>query len=695
MLRPQESMRPTGELPDSAPLNLLEVTQNRATVPWSRDLPVPCDTPAHAALLSTGQTEQTGTTNGFRARRKHSESSPHPTERFHPAPAGLGLIAARETYARDGIAAIYLEAAPQKYVVKPAESVKDIAARHLGRAATQDQIEAHEREIRALNGIEANKNAKPGEMLILPGHDLQGNAIFKDTFGTTFSIMPDGRVKCSYKDGTGYIRSYTSKDEKVDEHFGSKPEHNFTVKFKSDGTFERTGGFTPSIKDLHTEKAKLEHLADKHIVRPTERKHFKEAMAAFERRASFQHISKEDIAETYAQISRVLTVDSNDPFERRHVRTAIGIMDAAALPTMSDQGGKNTCNVTTIENRLFTRQPAEAARVVADILTTGKHVAQDGTTVFIDKESLLARGEEALNKPPGTNTRSYASQLFQVAAVNIAHVRNNEDGAPPGENRYEQRASTDNYNDDTGERLFDYRKGSAREKAREPGLSDNEIYDTYNALSGKNEKDFFLDNKNGNGPGASRTNLFSSQKELEDKLKDLKDKGQFPLIIGVYTSNKPFGSDSDAPAKDMLDDGHVVLITDYDEKTHKVAIDNQWGNANDFACTTNGDTRIGVDTLYKSTLHKPANEWLDQTQSRKDKLTHAEYLRRLGTIIGAYEGMWNIQSKADNEYGPLDTADRDRARQRFNTIMLNLPPYDRRVVKRRLEQVKKHFERNS
>jgi hypothetical protein len=72
-------------------------------------------------------------------------------------------------------------------------------------------------------------------------------------------------------------------------------------------------------------------------------------------------------------LAHILELKGNVPLsQRERVRLVNGAMANAAEPTSNDQGKYSTCQITTIENRLYAKEPS----TVTDILS---QVASEGT----------------------------------------------------------------------------------------------------------------------------------------------------------------------------------------------------------------------------------------------------------------------------------------------------------------------------
>ena len=350
--------------------------------------------------------------------------------------------------------------------------------------------------------------------------------------------------------------------------------------------------------DVATEHQHLSDWADKNLHEP-ELSKYKKDMADFEDRAKRDGLSQDEILKTYQQIERINAGTGDKPLsqlERQHISQEV--MHQAAVPTDISQGYHNTCNVTSIECRTYTRDPAAAAKLVADVALTGEYHAPDGTVVKINP----AAHDQSKTWPPVDGQRTHASELFEVTAVNIHYAQENAKNGT--DIRYEQQDPKPGDNADTGERLMDYSKhppknvtegggwfGWGGTEVHSPDLTDKAITDVSNTITGKNEKDVLLQAWGTTDGGVTAVH---SEDELKAKLKELKDQHKLPVVIFVDTNNEPFYSDSGRGAAGGSGGPHVVTITDYDEKTGQVCVDNQWNSAVDHG----KNNPINVHDLY-------------------------------------------------------------------------------------------------
>jgi LysM repeat protein len=595
-------------------------------------------------------------------------------------------------------AQIQLKVKPSTYTAKPGDSLERIAEKHLGPAATKEQIAEHVDEIARYNQISKTKEQKlgfhvlqPGEQVRLPGHEKEGGTVFTDSQNTRFTYTTDGKTKIEFKDGTSYIRTPDAEGGHTDVHSGPKPEDRFEIKVRKDGSVENSTGAEKTKPELAAEREKLDHIADSTIGLTKERTQFKEDMKAFEQRAQEQHFDADEVAKTYNEISRVLEAKGTHPMDdRKRVRVALGIMAIAAEPTSNDQGAHNTCNVTVIENRLFTRQPSSAAKLIAGIATTGKYVAADGTTVNLDRNSFSTHGEEANNAPRGTNARNYASQLFDVAAVNLILVKHNEATIPPGDLRYSQERP--NNLQDSGERVRDFSTNPSKVIADDPTEAAlfNGMIDINSMITGRFEPEAFMSHKDSITPLDNTVTSFDTKEEFETKLAAAKESGSFPIVLGVHADNPPFfNTESHRPlhVDQVLTDGHVVLVTGYDPVKHTVTYDNQWGNSQDHR----DDKPVSIDDMFKATKRVSASEWLDRIEQRHSTMTEKQYADDIDSIVKNYTTLWGIQKKGILA-GSVDEQDQSAAIDKVHTMLKSINPARANLIRKQLKDFLEHQE---
>lgn len=179
------------------------------------------------------------------------------------------------------------------------------------------------------------------------------------------------------------------------------------------------GRYADSLQQS-ADKARLTEAA-RAKMSPAQFESFKESMEAFEIRMKG---NPAEINKTYKQIERLLNPPGGKslPNSKQMTNLAADVMHHSANPRSIQQDLKNTCALAALEARMYTRHPSEAARMVADVATTGGYTTTDGSThVAMDKGSVATYPDFWRNKTPGQEyeSRSHASQIFQVTASNL------------------------------------------------------------------------------------------------------------------------------------------------------------------------------------------------------------------------------------------------------------------------------------
>jgi hypothetical protein len=353
---------------------------------------------------------------------------------------------------------------------------------------------------------------------------------------------------------------------------------------------------------------------------PEQQERFRKNVEDFEKRAASANppLKPEEVAKTLHEIN--LLVDTPDqpgqPLNKaERINVADQVLQHAAHPTSIDQGKNNTCNVTTVESRMFTREPSKAAEMIRALAIDGEYETngKPPLTVKLDREKLKAGSEES-NNPPKDGQRSHASKIFQEGAIAISHERHgvkvrDDNGKvvaeyPPGSVDYrkgEPQAGAKPPND-TGEQLIDKKTGQPIKDANgneihAPALDDDHIVDTYNDISGAEppERGVYLVNDKYVAGEGKHVERIKSEEELKKKLEEAKGPpSKFPIVVGVNTGQEPFFTDSEGGDAGGSGGGHVVTITDYDPKTGEVKIDNQWGRSSDHS--------ISVHDLHRAMM---------------------------------------------------------------------------------------------
>ncbi len=625
---------------------------------------------------------------------------------------------------------------PETRSAQAGDTVEKLAKEKLGNDASKEEIQKYIKEIEQVNGLKKGDPLPEGKRLSLPGHTSDGGFVTLDETGRTrHTVWPDGRDKVEDTFTGKWVLKKPSRYGQYEEHGGSKrPEENFVLVKENNGRYRLAESINespfdrvrPPIELLNADNRPigsqaLMELAEKKIKDPEQLAQFRADMLRYEKTLEGKDLGAIEGAAVYDQIRRLLEHEGDQPTKAAdRVVLAQQVMRQIATPSCVDQGNHPTCNVATVESRTYKRNPQAAAQLVADVATTGKYRASDGTEVEIGATSLRPDAQASVNPPPD-GARSYASQLFQITAANIAWEQQNARSDPPGKIRYEQYRPGEkdgvgntvlSYPEDSGERVIDYSKSPPQEvsdpegqAARSPNLRADQIVDVSNAISGEPRFEHVLFNheKNLIGDGKGVT-VVNSEAQFEQKLIEAVEKGQLPVLVNVDTTCEPFWTDSGGGTAGGSGGTHLVTITGYEAgPPARVSVDGQWGSANDHA----GNRSIAVHDLYMSMRNPKASpevvpELRKEVESRRainsvDTIKEFELLRletnqkvkgkeapaadydaELGRLMVEVEKKWK------NQGTEADPIEQERTRRAFMGMLKRLPADRQDAVLERL-----------
>lgn len=551
-----------------------------------------------------------------------SDSTVHPQ-----APAGFHLPG--EVINRD--------VEPGRHQWHRGERVEDIAREHLGPGATDEQVAAYTREINHANRLDRGRHLRDGMSLNLPGHTADGGVLRTDDHGNRQTVWADGTVREQHSDGSGVVRRTMSDGSTTEHHWGTRPSDNYELQRTADGHYrvadagEQPHDVADPSSDVRIQRARVEAAFDRDLQGTgDDTTRAREAMRQFEERARRDGLSDQEVAHTYEQVARMMEHHGDQPttdVDRRMI--AEQVLTQAANPQGIDQGNHETCAAAALESRMYTRSPSDAARLVADVSTTGQYTTHDTPprTITVPPGSLRPGDEEMIN-PPIDGQRSHASQIFQVTAINIAL-----DARSGGQQSYEQhppRPQTAGQPPDTGERVID-RSTTPPTTTPFTGLQTGDIQVAGEAITGRHEQPYVIEYDRNS---ATNTAHFHTEQEMNDRLREARDQGRMPVVLWVDSSNEPFRTDSGGGVAGGSGRGHFVTITDYDPgPPARAAVDNQWGDSVDHR---SGDSRVSVHDLYQASIERNTTdrrealrrdvEW-DRAHHTEDGFKELEYLR--------------------------------------------------------------------
>jgi len=397
---------------------------------------------------------------------------------------------------------------------------------------------------------------------------------------------------------------------------------------------------------------------------------------AFKERAKHQDppLSDQEVEKTLIAVEKILEPKGDWPTkESDRIKVAEQVLHHAADPTSINQGEAGCCQVTAAESRLFAKNPSAAADMIAQVAVTGRYMTHGDPPMFIkvDLDSLKLQGNpptSSLDGQPKDTDRSYATQIFQVTAVNIAwatetnltddfnqQVKDSQgNGFSKGAIHYEQGPPGSPQGrppippGDTGERLIDYSK-TPHEPIKDsrgfylsaPELDDRKITDITNQITGAKppETEVVINNsRNVSDQGSLNTNgtTVNTEQDLKTELKKLHDEHKLPVVIRVDAGNEPFWSDSHGATAGGSGGAHFVTITDVtvdkNGDVKDVNMVNQWGkdsnhqmSAHDLFLATR-PLKENIADLEKE-KHKDPTKALELARLKHDtnQMTDAQY----------------------------------------------------------------------
>ena len=367
--------------------------------------------------------------------------------------------------------------------------------------------------------------------------------------------------------------------------------------------------------DLREKRERLEKLANEKISDPENRERFFKDMKTFENR-----LSKADwmspaetlkqMGDTYESLSKLFSADSDvldklppsgvkpnttNPDNYR-TQAAEQIMHQAADPTRIDQGRQATCPTAALQIRQFTRTPAHAARLISDVMLTGKYKATAGgksvdllkhpVNLYPDDEAQKYnfKGKETEylavdHKMHGDPSRSYASQLYDVAATNlITEGKGFEYVQDPKD-------SDSSYALKIGSREHIAWKSAI---SRQISVRDSELVKLNEWITGTRESGFVIRSSTLNAGEAkdpelrkfydfserdSGVNNMYSTDDLPKQLKEIRNKKLWPPIASINTEAPPISKVNGGP--------HDLVIHDVSPDGKHLGYDNTWGMKKD------------------------------------------------------------------------------------------------------------------
>lgn len=360
----------------------------------------------------------------------------------------------------------------------------------------------------------------------------------------------------------------------------------------------------------------------------------------FEQRAKKDKLSGQEFSTTLANVAHFLRRGPAEGVSENDLpKLSVQCLRQAANPRLTDQGNNNTCNVTTIEGRLYSVHPSDAIRMVADLATKGKFKTHDGLVSL--KPDQLAPDEQAKrslvdaslkNFDPGA--RPYSSQLFQLGAVNAYWQQANRapDGqyAERGEIEYRLHATDPTKPASRVESIVINRPGQEPrilslngEAIRGPSLGLSEMLRVERTLTGRVERSQRMVDVYSTKESTSDVFRPDSVEDLKANLAKMKAEGRFPMTLGMDIRQDAFWKklygESPVSVTSFQDTGyHVLQIVDYDAENNKVFVDGSWGTARDFLDQPGGQPALSAEEVWsmmQDGAAKVTNLWIYENKN--------------------------------------------------------------------------------
>ncbi|MBP9091748.1 hypothetical protein KBI23_12050 [bacterium] len=385
-------------------------------------------------------------------------------------------------------------------------------------------------------------------------------------------------------------------------------------------------------QDLTIARDELKRLADAAILKPNELRQFSADLDNFEKNFSARsHMGamqkQREMANTYAQLSRLLLADSDvlarypeckqqpgDTLWR--VQVAEQLMHQVAEPFTISQGNLAICATASLQVREHYREPAAVARLVTDVILTGKYEATYGgikvdltacpNNLIPDLFAKRFNVENDIKNVPiyefekfYHGSRGFASQLFDVTATNVV--------LGPRGFRYEQPTLKDyeSLKNAANGKVVEVRTGNSLPWGSGEGrqVVDTDLSTLAQRMTGKDERHFVISAAHLTATEAVSINvrrayefnnrdggvvaLFSAS-ELAAALRATKELGQWPPIVRL---------DCSMPPTSMKNGGaHFLVLSELSEDGRLLAVDNTWEESRDH----NGVPKIPISTISES-----------------------------------------------------------------------------------------------
>lgn len=371
---------------------------------------------------------------------------------------------------------------------------------------------------------------------------------------------------------------------------------------EKDSTDSKTFVSDGDYKSLDSSRTELLANVESRIDHPIMKAKFKADMIRFENRAKERGLPGKEVEQVYKDLNRILSADQDTPIDLKgRTQIANELISDLASPYTISQGQHGTCNVKILHVVMAAKHPTKVSGLISEAALTGKYTLGSGNEVVLP-EGTLKRHNDSLTYPRFDGQRGFAGQLYDATVINALYQ---ETGNPFRLNQFDPDPSLKGYKSgdilvhkNSGKPVIFAGSGGVLEFS---GLIGEDIVQAYRLVMNDNsEKDWLLysnypDNQ------ADGVKSYKTEAELTDILTRLKEEGAFPFPIHVNTRMAPFWNDSGAGIAGGSGGAHVLNITDFDPKTGRVMIDNQWNTYND---RLSAKDALPVKQLYLASLNE-------------------------------------------------------------------------------------------
>lgn len=485
---------------------------------------------------------------------------------------------------------------------------------------------------------------------------------------------PSGDADKSAKSG----QSDAKTDVKADAKTGAKSDTS-----NSESKAESRESAKEAAKGERISRSGLEMMAEKYLKDDAQRTTFLGNVEAFESRAAKDKLPQDQKERFYAQVSDVLDASKsgNKNFDSAYLRTiASDMMKEAATPGSVNQGSYGTCTAAALQSALFKAEPATVGGLVRDLALNGEYKTVDGSIIKPNEKNLKP---DKYHTEESLYSRNSVDQLAQIGLLNVFWQRqaglDGDNKTLVGKIKYEEGHVRDNLSDDRT-RLMDYSQGTPKPITEQVAVNDPGLKIDTSAFGGVSESrpisgprildmaninDMYnqLKGNKGNlkvisGGGSDPVFKPKSEEELKDFIEKARkdNNGVLPaMVLGVHTNVEPFKSDlkdafyskkkSENSGVDPEDihGHHAVALFDFDTKSNKTILENQWGHNVDHTGEKGSKPLVDLKDIFKAVKGEdrstPKEESKPASPERVDPEKNAkEYIDGYKKFVKELEG---------------------------------------------------------